>query len=127
MGDNVRMERVTAEGIIREWIEKLTDTELVDLNNAFCRGNYYDDDIIYNMADLDEYLTGTATEVIEKLDDDFTIEHRWFTISYDEWYKSINNFGLENLPMDLSDLIQYVKEHIELLPYDAQDVIECLK
>ena len=124
MGNNVRMERVTAEGIIRDWIEKLTDTQLVDLNNAFCRDNYYDDDVIYCMADLDEYLIGTATEVIEKLDDDFTIEHRWFTISCDEWYKSINNFGLEDLPMDLDDLVQYVKEHTKLLPYAVQYEIE---
>lgn len=77
------LERTRKEMIAEALLDVLHaggEREIVDTWNEYQTANNYEARL-YNMSELDELVTGTATEILNQLDDDFDINDPYFVFT----------------------------------------------
>lgn len=80
---------------LKELLENLTDSELVDVWNEYCDNNRYYDDKINYMDWLDDDLQSkTPTQIIDMIDEDFNTNDKYYkyTIWGIESFSDINDY-----------------------------------
>jgi len=62
------------------------------------------------MAELDEILTGTSTNILDSVVEDFDIKDSYFYIDDNNWYHSFRT--LSDSPIDVDELSNYILDNI---------------
>ena len=91
-----------------EYINSLNDDELIELHNNYCEAAGYEDDRIYSMWDLDEFLDGrTPTDILcMSFHGSFNPHHKFF------WFNGYGNLEsadyMGGTPMCAEDIADYI-------------------
>lgn len=109
MNDNLRDERTEElEGVL----DDLSEDIIVDIWNEYCENNGYSDDMIYYVADLDELVTGTASEVLNAIDiEAFNMNDEYMYCTIYGW-RSFSYMSEDN-PIYISDLACWIYDEEE--------------
>jgi len=105
---------------LMEQLEELNEFNLLDLWNEYCSNICDYESYIYNMCEIDNVLEDlTPTEIIDKLDDDFSLNADYF-INGIYGVRSFDHLAEE---IELSDLVNYIlanPEEIDLSFYGIE-------
>ena len=108
---------------VREVLENMTDSELIEAWNTRCENdNYMDDYIEFN--NLDELLMDcTPTEVWKRIDHDEYNINDTYAVDTPYGYKSFDSADDDNSPIYLDDLVNYIiRECDDLGNSDIEDI-----
>ena len=98
---------------LAEIIERLDDNEIVEVHNNYCEEVNYPDDIIYSMAEFDDLVTGTASEIINQISvSDFNLNDDYFVFDI-YGIKSFSWMGDGGCPVDADEIAQYAIDNEE--------------
>ena len=93
---------------IVDYINSMNDDEVIELHNSYCEAAGYEDDRIYRMYELDEFLEGrTPTDILSMgFYGDFRPQHDFF------WFNGYGNLEsadyITDMPIFASDIADYI-------------------
>jgi hypothetical protein len=109
------------KGKLRELLEDMKDSDLIEVWNEYCYNTGYMDDYI-EFNDPDEFLCGKKpSEVLEALYLERYNPNDSYVVYTIYGYKSFDYATSENSPVDISDIIKYVVDNEESLENDDID------
>lgn len=92
-----------------EWYE----SDLIIAWNTRCQKLGYDEYMIFQMPEFDEFFCGCKPlEILDKVDDGFNPNDEYFIYNgHTGRYKSLDSFDGEDSPFDKSELIEFIVEY----------------
>lgn len=107
---------------VKEILENLDDNELKNMWNEYCRENYYDDQEIFEMCEIDDlFCDMKVSDFLDKLSGDFNAKDNYFRYSI---------YGLESFDdvadiVSFDDLANYIVDNNETFDNDElEELIE---
>ena len=101
-----------------DYINSMNDDEVIELHNRYCEAAGYEDDRIYSMHELDEFLEGrTPTDILSMgFYGDFRPQHDFF------WFNGYGNLEsadyIADMPVFASDIADYILSEEDSLDND---------
>ena len=103
----------TFEEFFREWLEEsVMECAIVEAWNEYCRSNRYTEDEIFDMSELDDiFYDCTASEMLKRLDSDFSLNCRYIHdsiygwVSFDDIEDVIDYRALTEWAIDNEDIV----------------------
>lgn len=107
---------------LKETIKNLTDWEVIDVWNEYCQENYYEDEIIFAMAEFDDIVSDMPPIEILKRFGDMDTNDDYFINEFGIYGKSFTN-PYEVICLD--DLVDYItKTFNDCYSMEIQEVLE---
>lgn len=108
-----------------DYINGMSDDEIVALHNNYCEANNYTDDCIYSTYELDELLEGrTPTDILcMSFYGEFNPRHDFF------WFNGYGNLEsadyISEMPISAEDIANYILSEEDSLGNDKiQDILD---
>lgn len=90
-----------------DYINDMSDDEMVELHNSYCEANNYRDDFIYSTYELDELLEGrTPTDILcMGFYGDFHPQHSYFWFN---GYGNLESADFDDTPVYPPEIVDYM-------------------
>lgn len=105
---------------INEILENMDTDELLAIHNEYCQANNYTDDEIFNMYEINNFLSGTAEEVLERVANNFNIRDDYFHMTI----YGVESFNYPRDYIDIEDIAHYIDRTEN--DFDNSDIVEIL-
>ena len=110
------MDRDHAEELLAVCLDRMDDDALVDLHNNWCDQNRYNDDMIFPMYELPDYIGDLHQYTLGDLFGRFQFDE--FNFDHDYFHDTIYGIESTDCPeywIDKSDLIKYILKYEDCL------------
>ena len=90
---------------INEILENMDTAELLAVHNEYCQRNNYYDDEIFEMWEINDFLSGTAEEILNGIvPDSFNINNNYFRVTI----YGIESFDYPDDYICIEDIARYI-------------------
>jgi len=108
----------TLENSIKEQIENMSSSDLMELNNAYCDAASYNDDRIYDNDDsfLEENFSSISEAVRAATYGEYSFSHSYVKFDGNANLESLNSIDIDDLVDGIDTIIDYAIENQNYFP-----------